>query len=385
MTTLCVLGRQPELGRAELEALYGTDKVRALGVSCATVEGPIDFQRLGGTVKAGIVLDTLPGTNWKKAFHYLAHQLPHLLTDVPNEGKIKLGASLYGFSATAYEINGEVLRLKKQLRQLDRSARAVPNETPELSSAQTYHNSLTKELGLEFAIVKTENSLVVARITDVQDIDSYRIRDRERPKRDAFVGMLPPKLAQIIINLATGPTKDGTVLDPFCGTGVILQEAALMGYDVYGTDIAQKMVEYTLQNLAWLREKTCTPQHEKVEAGDATSLKWSKFSFVACEGYLGQPLGGQRPSEEKVREIIHDTNNVMRGFLKNIAGQTPSGTRFCVAMPAWYIDEKLYHLPVLTELEALGYEKIGFAAAKSLIYRREDQVTARELVVFTKK
>jgi hypothetical protein len=38
----------------------------------------------------------------------------------------------------------------------------------------------------------------------VQDIDAYAERDFERPMRDAFVGMLPPKLAQIMLNLAVG-------------------------------------------------------------------------------------------------------------------------------------------------------------------------------------
>ena len=84
----------------------------------------------------------------------------------------------------------------------------------------------------------------------MQDIESYTKRDRERPKRDAKVGMLPPKLAQIIINLAAGQLPEEklqnicdiplgepiprrllgqTVLDPFCGTGVILQEASADG------------------------------------------------------------------------------------------------------------------------------------------------------------
>jgi 2-polyprenyl-3-methyl-5-hydroxy-6-metoxy-1,4-benzoquinol methylase len=100
----------------------------------------------------------------------------------------------------------------------------------------------------------------------VQDIEAYGARDQARPARDARVGMLPPKLAQTIINLAAGrpetrmdkhwDSADGLgrfmVLDPFCGTGVILQEALLMGYSVYGSDIEPRMAEYTKKNLQWL-------------------------------------------------------------------------------------------------------------------------------------
>lgn len=62
------------------------------------------------------------------------------------------------------------------------------------------------------------------RTSFVQDIESYTARDQARPMRDARVGMLPPKLAQIIINLALSNNDITEVLDPFCGTGVVLQE-----------------------------------------------------------------------------------------------------------------------------------------------------------------
>ncbi len=53
----------------------------------------------------------------------------------------------------------------------------------------------------------------------MQDVDEYAARDQARPKRDAYVGMLPPKLAQTLINNAYGNELSGekrvTVLDPF--------------------------------------------------------------------------------------------------------------------------------------------------------------------------
>ena len=84
--------------------------------------------------------------------------------------------------------------------------------------------------------------LSLVKLEGVQNISAYAMRDQKRPKRDAFVGMLPPKLAQIMINLALGDQepKDKLLLDPFCGTGVLLQEALLMGLKVYGTDLSQK-------------------------------------------------------------------------------------------------------------------------------------------------
>src|SRR6185503_16098722 len=103
---------------------------------------------------------------------------------------------------------------------------------------------------------------LLAQTLFVQDIEAYGARDQARPARDARVGMLPPKLAQIILNLSAGPLRPAApqlerlrILDPFCGTGVILQEALLMGYSVLGTDIEPRMADYSKRNLRWLYEK----------------------------------------------------------------------------------------------------------------------------------
>lgn len=403
--TICVLGRQPEIGIAELESLYGADKVHPAGEQCALVDTNVDFSRLGGSVKMAQLLTTSPDASRKNIFKTVAKLLPEIIASLPVEGKVKLGLSVYGFTISPYDLNGEALRLKKVVRSLNHSVRVVPNESPALSSAQTYHNKLADELGIEILIVNAGDNVLIGRVTAVQDIDSYRIRDRERPKRDAFVGMLPPKLAQTIINLAVGmmhaqgepdekPLSESTyeesvILDPFCGTGVILQEALLMGYSVYGTDLSKKMVDYSGHNLEWLK-KTHSIKTEgmvRLEEADATEHIWRQpVSVVATETYLGQPLGGQSPSKEKFSEIVHETNSVIRGFLQNISSQLSEGTRLCVAVPVWFLGSEPTHLPVIDELASMGLIRHTFShAVAPLMYHREDQITGRELLVLTKE
>lgn len=381
---ICILGRQPAIGLAELESLYGAENVRPVGDIAALVETDVDFSRLGGSVKAGQVFATIPGANAQKAFSWLGKNITDLVGNV--EGKLKLGVSLYGLPMPPAKINGNVLSLKKVLRTSGLSVRTVPNTETALNSAQTYHNKLTGPLGCEILLVRDGNDTIIATATDVQDIDSYTLRDRGRPKRDAFVGMLPPKLAQTIINLGSADKTSGRVLDPFCGTGVVLQEARLMGYAVYGTDKVPKMIDYTQANLDWLR--TDVTSSIQLEPGDATKHEWQQpIDFVACEGYMGQPLGGQDPTSERLNKIISDCDSIMSGFLKNIHGQLKPGTRLCVAGPAWFVRDKIYHLPTLDDLENLGYTRIDFehTTREDLIYRREDQVVGRELVVITRK
>jgi len=223
-----------------------------------------------------------------------------------------------------------------------------------------------------------------------QDIAAYAARDQNRPKRDARVGMLPPKLAQIIVNLAAGAEPTGTVLDPFCGTGVLLQEAALMGYGVYGSDLEPRMVDYTRKNLEWLQQEHSDlgPLQPQLEVGDATTYTWEPTpAIVACEGYLGQPFTGF-PRPEKLREVTNTCNLIMKKFLRNAADQLEPGTRLCIGLPAWRRpDGSFEHLKLLDSLEEMGYNRVSFVhvEAPKLLYYRDDQFVARELLVITRK
>lgn len=388
---ICMLGRQPAIGLAELESLYGADAVRPVGEYAATVDPAVDFARLGGTIKAAVLIDRIEGTNPQKAFDRCRRALPDFISDFP-EGKIKLGTSLYGLAMPLAKQNANTLSLKKVLRDVGRSVRVVPNTEPALSSAQTYHNQLTSELGCELVFVRDGAHTLVGRVTDVQNINEYTERDRERPKRDARVGMLPPKLAQTIINLAGGPKSAGAessqvLLDAFCGTGVILQEASLMGYDVYGTDVEERMIRYTRDNINWLRENHQLANEMFFEVGDATTHTWRQpIDIIACEGYLGTPFASE-PPEAALRDSIMTSNLITKKFLKNIHAQLKPGTRLCFAAPAWFVRGKTHHLPVIQQLGEIGYTRVTFRHARSedLLYHREDQIVGRELLVLVRQ
>src|SRR5690606_21491340 len=90
------------------------------------------------------------------------------------------------------------------------------------------------------------------------------------------------------------------ILDPFCGTGVILQEALLMDYAVSGSDLNPKMIDYTLKNLDWLRAKHPEGNVLTIREGDATAHQWADpIDAVVTETYLGQPFSAP-PSPAKL-------------------------------------------------------------------------------------
>lgn len=346
MKYLAVLGRQPEISIAELEA---TD-------FCT------DIDRLGGTLKLAVELDKTP-------LEYLS---------VLPEGKLTIGVSDYSDRASRKSATMEALKLKKILVRHGRSVRVVENKDAALSTATSLHNGLNGKNERKVELIKVDDEWY--KVIGVQDIDAYAKRDQARPARDAKVGMLPPKLAQVLINLC-GPLKPGaTVLDPFCGTGVVLQEALLMGYRAYGTDISDRMIEYSDKNLKYFDFK-----NYKVEVGDAVSHKWEQpIDAVACEGYLGKPMS-QVPGELKLKEQKQECGAIILGFLRNLVSQIKADTPVVVAAPAWLRQDGEYErLDIVDEIEDMGYN-VNNKTREGLLYRREGQIVARDILILRKK
>ncbi|MBS3163015.1 methyltransferase domain-containing protein [Candidatus Woesearchaeota archaeon] len=113
-----------------------------------------------------------------------------------------------------------------------------------------------------------------------------------------FPVSLKPRLARTLINL-TG-IKKGLIWDPFCGTGGILLEAAMMDLKVIGTDIDPIMIRAAKENFKHYNLKAT------FEIADARTEK------IKCKAVVCDPPYGRRASTKKV--IIETLYN---DFLEN--------------------------------------------------------------------
>lgn len=382
---VAILGRLPKLSIAELEAMFGKSHVRAVSHDVATIDtNNLSIDSLGGSLKCGTIIHTLPADGHptlEQASHWITHTYIHQLLAVG--GKITLGISAYGLSTSPRHLQKIGLSLKSSMKRHGASLRLVPNITTALSTATSHNN----KLGLspkkrELFIIKTDDGAIfIAESNGAQNITAYARRDRNRPRRDAFVGMLPPKLAQIMVNVTVGNATKATILDPFCGTGTVLQEALLKGYDVCGSDLSQKMIDYTTENIAWLQNKyRITGTVHSLTQADAITYQWpeaQQLDTVVCETYLGQPFSAP-PSPKKLHEVTGNCNHIITNFLRNIHSQLTPGTTLCIAVPAWRdASRNLTHLPLIKDLETLGYT----LQQPPLIYSRSDQVVVREILL----
>jgi len=390
---VALLGRQPEISLAELEAVFGKQSVARISETFATVKTDnFNIDSLGGTIKCGKIVKQLAFDPKKKPLDIASRYIINYYAKKwqSHQGKITLGLSVYGLKNNAREVQKIGIILKSTLKKSGTSLRLIPNQQPALSTATSHNNKLgSAENKIELLIIKTRQNIIIAESCGVQNITAYTFRDRNRPKRDAFVGMLPPKLAQIMINLSEAKSQD-CLWDPFCGTGTVLQEAYLMNINTYGSDLNPKMVDYTTKNVQWLAQKYSStidnqaPDWQTFQA-DATTIKLddskrSSITHIVCETYLGQPFSAP-PAPEKLKEVVGNCNHIISSFLENALPQINNTVRLCIAVPAWQdTSGNFTHLPLLRRLEKLGYEQLN---RQQLLYHRPDQVVAREILVLT--
>lgn len=110
------------------------------------------------------------------------------------------------------------------------------------------------------------------------DIEKNIDEKRKVPVKKPIV--LDPRISRAMINLSG--KKTGKLLDPFCGTGLLLKEAAQMGFDVYGSDFSDEMVEASKRNLKHFSLKA------DIKKMDATKLIYKeKFDCIVTDPPYG--------------------------------------------------------------------------------------------------
>ena len=397
---IAILGRQPAIGIAELESVFGGENLRVLGTQACLIEAEkINISHFGSILKTGEVAFEVNSLDWRAISKQIVQIFERDFADFA--GKITLGISTYGISTSGEEVTKTAQIIKQKLRTKGVSVRVISSKTPALSTATSHNNKLgLSEKKIEILAVAGGKNTVIALSEGAQNITAYAKRDQNRPRRDAFVGMLPPKLAQTMINLGIGANQPQiaflagakfpekmAILDPFCGTGTVLQEAILKGFTAHGTDLSDKMIDYSRENLAWLaKEFRPFGKIGEIHQADATTAHWDfadQLQSVVCETYLGQPFSAP-PSPKKLAEVRENCNRIISNFLKNLATQIPEGTQICIAVPAWKTQNGTFsHLPLIDFLPELGYNRKEFMRVQNrdLVYYRENQVVARDLLV----
>ncbi len=337
-----VLGRNPELSLAELYALAGSTVQpvsRQVAILTQMVPGP---QRLGGILKLIKLAGIAPTAEQAVAA---------LVQAVPTGSKVVFGISVFG-QADAKPL---ALAAKAALRQAGCRARYIPSSGM-LNSAQVKHNRLLRD-GYEWCLIATPDGWHYGQTIWIPDFESFNRRDYAKPASDARRGMLPPQLSRILLNLAD-PSGQRAVYDPFCGVGGLLLEAASLGRRSYGSDIDPVAIAAAKRNADWLATDQPDSAPITLTVHDATTpLPTGEPVAIATEGYLGRPISAQTSAAE-IRRQVAAVQPIMQDFLRAAADSLPTGQRISLTLPAWQVGGQTISLPVIAQLEQLGYTKV---------------------------
>jgi len=418
-----VLGINPTLSLAELAAVFNNGEFSLAQKNIAILETDQKIEaniikKIGGTIKFGLIHDKTASLMAQDILKSIAtFSKPEKI-----ETKFKFGISFYGKAKVNLKILG--MEFKKRLLQSGIPSRWVVSREPTLSSVVVEQNKLTTAQGAEIVIIQFDKKLFLGKTIAVQPFKELSFRDYGRPARDDYSGMLPPKLAQIMINLALasspcqGEGRGEVILDPFCGSGTILTEAMLMGYqDLVGSDVSSKAIEDTRKNINWIKNNFQLPiTNFQLINADATQISkyipQNSIDAIITEPYLG-PQRGKPEIEKIIKELEELYSRSLMEFKKILktngrvvmvwpvfqrhplslraTGGSPAcrtGRETISRMP---ISEKTIN-PNLSNFKIVNpipqnLQKnifINLTARRTMVYGREQQKVWREIVVLEK-
>ncbi len=399
MNHFLVLGSHPLLSLAEAKAVLGEQKPQIADKLAVFEHLPLEIdalnKRLGGSVKMGEIVTILPMRELS------AERLADEIEARPRADKIQYGLTIFGGSEGQRQKTKHLpIELKRVLQDRGHAVRWVTGEDGELSPAAVAKLDLINA-GYDLVIGLFGEEAMIGLTTQVQDADAWSERDYGRPFRDMETGMLPPKLARMMVNIATGSTQHlskMTLLDPFCGGGTVLMEAALVSVGhAFGSDIDAKQIAGAKKNLDWMVEKMLLKKEARhtidlhtrpVETID-THFAPDSVDVIVTEGYLGKPLRGNEtlPFLHQQKQAVE---TIWRNALKAFLPLLKTGGRIVCVWPVFTTTGGTVAADVRTDAIDLGYRFVEPLAdwkekSVTLTYARADQHVKRNIVILEKK
>lgn len=385
---------------------------------------PSIIATLGGTI---LLAEEIPS----KAASLKA--VPQLLQEAIASVKGKVTFGLRSRGLPPGRIRALYRECKETLRHAGRPCRYIGNERqPAHTALLRASGVLDGRRGIELVIVTDDKMLWLGKTIAAHNPTGYAQRDIGKPARDLRAGILPPKLAQIMLNLGAWLLQSGqrtgeqladsgqrassllaasrqppaapVVLDPFCGSGVIPVECLLRSWMTLASDSSQKAVDACKRNIEWLRRTFTIPaakipsaviKHNAVKPFDFSSVRDERLrpgpTIIVTETSLGPSLRA-RPAKQDAQKLRTENEKLQIAFLRNTAASLP-GVPIVCTWPVWFLKTgPLFLEKVWKEMEKLGLEAVlppettpTSPSRPTLLYRRPDQYVGREIVLLCKR
>ncbi len=399
-----LLGREFKLSIAEIFAVFPHGKIIYSGKWVLILDWLKKEEilqkadNLGGTIK---IFELALKTSKQEIFEEILKNAKQV------EGKFNYWFNL--FPEKQEKIKKYLIEIKRFLQKNEISSRYVNKSDKNLSSAQIIWNSLLKKW-FDFNLVDLWEIYYFWKTIWVQNIDEYSSRDYGK-SRDMQTGMLPPKLAQIMINLANFKkilkqvkndkntynlwlTTYYSIYDPFVGLWTILIEAKRMWIEwLYWSDLNERMVEIARENILKAESKYNKNYIIKIEKLNAKFVNevnfWDEVKDwnIITEGYLGEIITKKNISFDRIRKQRESLQKIYERFFSSLKIWDFSGN-IVLSFPFWDLNwkyiffEEVYNIiSKYCEIQPLFPKDFNFSETKqgSLLYKRPKQLVGREI------
>lgn len=362
MTYLFFLGRQRELSLTELEVVLsrfqGKTNIEVISDEVPDVvsvelqdstEPQALMDTLGGVVKIAQFIETLPSTT--------AETLEELTSAWIAEEKTSKTRKTFCIGEHGRN-HLDVISpqtIKKELVKRGVSARFIETARTGAEAGLLLEGDVS-----EYHLIHVKTQTLLAKTVAVQNVHQWTKRDMQKPYRDKKKGMIPPKLARTLINLAVGSKdpKDVYLYDPFCGTGTIVMEAVLMQMRVVGSDLDADAVHGAAENLSWLSKEFGTQEQYTLSIQDATQVTLKetkeKVDCIVTEPFLGKP----NPTPTNVQNMLRGLEKLYLGAFKQWKTILKPNGCVVIAFPEVTVGKGVKTVQSLIDrLESLGYTR----------------------------
>lgn len=405
-----ILGRNTSLSLAEIFSILkrmGRDhELQDFSSEIAVFLLPTDtfvaqefIDEAGGVIKIGRIMDETGLDEKEDSFEKIISGENLLSKYFPkNLSKIHFGLSLYNMGGEQKDLllldkkmEDVTFMMKQNLGEMGLKAGYVRVKERNLSSVSVAKNRLISH-GAEIVMILGGNKLLVGKTAAIQDFAGFGFRDYYRPGKDKKSGIMPPKLARMMINLGS-VSRDATLLDPFCGSGTIVTEAITLGYkNIIGSDISDRAIFDTRRNLDFLfnsfkpfrqnfpADKKNTEiirtgnQPQRMEGKgyerdrfqiktvqqDARNLskavEKNSIDLVVTEPYLG-PAIFRKPDQKTIRNIFNQLKPLYLESFRQFYQLLKTGGKIIIVFPAFDLGGKIFHFEILRDIIRTGFKK----------------------------
>jgi hypothetical protein len=226
-------------------------------------------------------------------------------------------------------------------------------------------------------------------VTGWQDIERFSVLDIEKPIRGMDVGMMPAKLAQMMVNIGVAAWQRQSILhahevptiyDPFCGFGTTCFVANSLWYNALGSDLR---ITSAKENFKWWKTTSLALERPlTLFKHDATLPVDKPFirntNVIVTEWWLG-PIMHRRLQPKDIEDRVRRVVGLWTSWL-DVSVSSLWRLPIVCSLPSYQLDGREQ---VLSERICTHAASLGYSVEYIDVYKRPRQLVARQIVVLT--